>query len=143
MNVDALASKDLPAPTDDGSRPAAARLLEAHLVQLGRAGLLVDRRLAPALLRLRSRRLYRLLGYVRLADYLGERLGMSLRRCQAILRLERMLADLPRLLRALLDGEVSLSKVETVAAAATSATEEFWLERARRLTVSGLRETVA
>src|SRR5438093_6041218 len=131
MNVDAFASNDLPGPTDDGRRPAAAHLLEAHLVRLGRAGLLVDRRLAPGLLRLHSRRLYRLLGYVRLADYLGERLGMSLRRCQAILRLARTLPGLPRLRRALLDGEVSLSKVETVAGAATSAPEELWLERAR------------
>jgi hypothetical protein len=139
--VDAFA---LPAITlrsaSDGSRLLAARLLERNLLRIGRAGTLVDRRLAPGLQRLRLRRLYRLLGYVRLGDCLTERLGMSLRRCQAILRLERVVESLPGLGRALQAGEVSLSKVETVAGGATAATEAFWLERARRLTVAGLRE---
>src|SRR5713101_7512317 len=89
---------------------------------------------------MRSRRLYRLLGYVRLGDYLTERLGMSLRRCQAILRLERVVESLPGLGRALQAGELSLSKVESIAGVATAATEALWLERARRLTVAGLRE---
>ena len=72
---------------DDAPRRLAAHLLERTLLRLGRAGLAVERRLAPGLSRMHGRRLYRLLGYVRLADYLTERLGMSLRRCQAILRL--------------------------------------------------------
>jgi hypothetical protein len=125
-----------------GPRLLAAHLLERNLLRLGRAGALVERRLAPGLQRLASRRLYRLLGYVRLGDYLTERLGMSLRRCQAILRLERVVESLPRLGLALKAGEVSLSKVETVAGVATDVTEMFWLERARRLTVADLRETV-
>ncbi len=126
----------------DGSRLLAVHLLERNLHRLGRAGALVERRLAPGLQRLASRRLYRLLGYVRLGDYLTERLGMSLRRCQAILWLERVVGSLPRLGLALETGEVSLSKVETVAGVATAATETLWLERARRLTVAALREAV-
>jgi len=86
------------------SRLLAARLLERNLLRIGRAGTLVDRRLAPGLQRLRSRRLYRLLGYVRLGDYLTERLGMSLRRCQSILRLERVVESLPGLGLALQAG---------------------------------------
>ena len=124
------------------SRLLAARLLERNLLRIGRAGTLVDRRLAPGLQRLRSRRLYRLLGYVRLGDYLTERLGMSLRRCQSILRLERVVESLPGLGLALQAGDVSLSKVEAVAGVATAESEAFWLERARRLTVSALRDVV-
>src|SRR5262245_42877674 len=87
-----------------------------------------------------GRRLYCLLGYVRLGDYLTERLGMSLRRCQAILRLERALARLPRLARAYEAGALSVSKLELIAPAATADTEEAWLERATRLPLDSLRE---
>jgi len=90
-----------------------------------------------------GRRLYRLLGYVRLADYLTERLGMSLRRCQAILRLERALAGLPRLAQALAAGEVSVSKLEAVAGVATPETEATWLARAKQLPLGSLREAAS
>src|SRR5206468_6398896 len=105
-----------------------------------RAGVVVERRLAPGLSRMHARRLYRLLGYARLGDYLTERLGMSLRRCQAILRLERALVALPRLARALEEGAVSVSKLEVAAAAATPATEAAWLDRTKRLPFEDLRE---
>jgi len=59
-NVDALASNDLPRPTHDGRRPAAAaRLLEGHLVQLRRTVIVVGQRLASGLLMLRPRPLVR------------------------------------------------------------------------------------
>ena len=68
--------------TVPGNEPRllAARLLERTLLRLGRAGTVVERRLAPGLCRMHGRRLYSPLGYIRLADYLTERLGMSLRR---------------------------------------------------------------
>ena len=139
--VDASASRSLPDSIPGGEpRLLAARLLERTLLRLGRAGVVVERRLAPGLSRIHGRRLYRLLGYVRLADYLTERLGMSLRRCQAILRLERALAALPRLAQALEAGEVSVSKLEVAASAATPVTEAAWLDRARRLPLACLRE---
>ena len=139
--VDASASRSLPDRIPGGEpRLLAARLLERTLLRLGRAGVVVERRLAPGLSRIHGRRLYRLLGYVRLADYLTERLGMSLRRCQAILRLERALAALPRLAQALEAGEVSVSKLEVAASAATPVTEAAWLDRARRLPLACLRE---
>ncbi|OLE65784.1 MAG: hypothetical protein AUG03_03010 [Acidobacteria bacterium 13_1_20CM_2_68_14] len=139
--VDASASRSLP-DSIPGAEPRllAPRLLERTLLRLGRAGVVVERRLAPGLSRIHGRRLYRLLGYVRLADYLTERLGMSLRRCQAILRLERALAALPRLAQALEAGEVSVSKLEVAAAAATPVTEAAWLDLARRLPLAYLRE---
>lgn len=118
----------------------AARLLEQALLRLGRADTVVGRRLAPGLARLHGRRLYRLLGYVRLGDYLTERLGMSLRRCQSILRLERALASLPRMARALEAGEVSVSRLEIAAGAATAETEAAWLERSEHMPLTVLRE---
>jgi len=148
-DVDASALRSLPDIVSDVGpglvpdgepRLLAARLLEHTLLQLGRAGTVVERRLASGLSRMHGRRLYLLLGYVRLADYLTERLGMSLRRCQAILRLERALARLPRLARALAAGEVSVSKLEVAADVATAETETAWLERARRLPLASLRE---
>ena len=142
-SIPMLRTAPLASASGADGRLSAARLLERHLLRLGRAGVLVERRLAPGLERMRSRNLYRLLGYVRLGDYLAERLGMSLRRCQAILRLERALERLPRLRQALLAGEVSLSKAEVVAGAASADTEAAWLELSSRLTVAGLREAVA
>ncbi len=126
--------------SNDAARVLAARLLERTLLRLGRAGAIVERRLAPGLSRMHGRRLYRLLGYVRLADYLTERLGISLRRCQAILRLERALTGLPRLAEALEAGEVSVSKMEVAAGAATPDTDSLWLERAKSLPLASLRE---
>src|SRR6267142_2515252 len=145
--IRALSTQQPPAATLQPAPAGVSRLLAAHLLErtllrIGRAGTLVDRRLAPGLQRLRSRRLYRLLGYVRLGDYLTERLGMSLRRCQSILRLERVVESLPGLGLALQAGEVSLSKVEAVAGVATAGSEAFWLEQARRLTVTLLRDVV-
>jgi len=147
--VSCLASSATPSPsqgkgsaTDGISRLLAARLLECNLVRIGRAGTTVDRRLATRLDRLRSRCLYRPLGFVRLGDFLTERLGMSLRRCQAILRLERAIRTLPAIARALEAGELSFSRVEAISGVATAATEELWLERARRLPVGPLRQAV-
>ncbi len=138
--IDASAFRSLP-DIVPGAEPRllAARLVESTLLRLGRAGVVIERRLVPGLSRLHRRRLYTHLGYVRLADYLTERLGMSLRRCQAILRLERALAPLPRLARALQAGELSVSKLEVAAAAATPETEAMWLDRARKLPLPSLR----
>jgi len=145
--IDASASRSLPdipitgitVPADE-RRLLAARLLESTLLRLGRAGVVLERRLVPGLSRIHRLRLYTHLGYVRLADFLTERLGMSLRRCQSILRLERALAPLPRLARALEAGELSVSRLELAAAAATSETEADWLDRAKRLPLPILRE---
>ncbi len=67
---------------------------------------------------------------------------MSLRRCQAILRLERVVVSLPHVGEALRFGEISLSKVEALSTVATDATEAFWLDRARHLSVADLREEI-
>jgi hypothetical protein len=119
-------------------RRLAANLLEAQLLRLARAGSVVEHRLGPGLLALVARRLYRRLGYVRLGDYLTERLGMSLRRCQAIVRLERALRSLPAVAAAFEAGSLPPSKVRVVASAATPGTQDVWLARAKQMTVRDL-----
>jgi hypothetical protein len=124
------------------SRRLAANLLEAQLLRLARAGAVIERRLGPGLVALSAPRLYRRLGFVRLGDYLTERLGMRLRRCQSIIRLERTLGDLPAVAAAFDAGALPPSKVRIVASAATPATQELWLARAQRLTVRDLQAAV-
>jgi len=126
--------------TPERLRPLAARLLESQLVRLVRASATLERRLGSGLAALHTGQLYRHLGYVRAADYLTERLGMSLRRCQSLLRTERALRDLLSVAAALDTGALGLSKVQIVAAAATAETQEIWLARAQRLTVRQLEE---
>ncbi|PYT33173.1 MAG: hypothetical protein DMF52_16150, partial [Acidobacteria bacterium] len=87
---------------------------------------------------LSARRQYRRLGFVRLGDYLTERLGISLRRCQSIVRMERALRDLPAVAAAYDAGALPPSKVRIVASAATPQTQDLWLARAQCLTVRDL-----
>ncbi|MBI1951700.1 MAG: DUF222 domain-containing protein [Acidobacteria bacterium] len=128
--------------TPERLRPLAARLLESQLARLVRASATLERRLGSGLAALHAGQLYRHLGYVRAADYLTERLGMSLRRCQSLLRTERALRDLPTVAAALDTGALGASKVQIIAAAATPETQEIWLARAQRLTVRQLEELV-
>jgi hypothetical protein len=128
------------AAPDPPQRGLAARLLESEILRLARAAGLLESRLGPGLVLMVSGRLYRRLGYVRLADYLSERLGMSLRRCQAIARLSRAVRDLPLVASAFASGALSPSKLRVVASAATPETQDLWLGRARRLSVRQLEE---
>jgi hypothetical protein len=114
--------------------------LEGQLVRLARANATIERRLGRGLAALHAGQLYRHLGYVRVADYLTERLGMSLRRCQSLLRTERLLRDLPSVAAALDTGALGVSKAQIVAAVATPETQELWLARAQKLTVRQLEE---
>ncbi len=119
-------------------RPLAAHLLESQLVRLVRASATLERRLGSGLAALHAGQLYRHLGFVRAADYLTERLGMSLRRCQSLLRTERALRDLPSIAAALDTGALGVSKVQIIAATATPGTQELWLARAQKMTVRQL-----
>jgi hypothetical protein len=100
----------------------------------------VERRLAFGLRLLCEGRRYRDLGYVRLGDYLTERLGMSLRRCQSLLRSDRVLSECPALARAFDAGDLLPSRLEAIAGVVAPATDSEWLERALRLPVRRLEE---
>ena len=119
-------------------RPLAARLLEGQLARLVRANGFIDRRIGRGLDALHAGQLYRHLGYVRSSDYVTERLGMSLRRCQSLLRTERALRDLPLVAAALEAGSLGVSKAQVLAGIATPETQELWLARAGTQTVRQL-----
>ncbi|MFQ5876407.1 MAG: hypothetical protein ACE5JH_01760 [Acidobacteriota bacterium] len=133
----------MPRPGVDASAVTsglAARLLESQLLRLTRAGAVIERRLGRGLYLMSGEGRFRRLGYVRLADYLTERLGMSLRRAQSLLRMDRALRVLPHVARAFDAGDLPPSKLRVIAAASTAATQALWLARARRLTVRELED---
>ncbi len=119
-------------------RDLSAKLLEDQLIRLARANGVIERRLGPGLRTLSGQKLYRRLGFVRLGDYLTERLGMSLRRCQSIVRCERALARLPAVAAAFDAGDLPRSKLRAIIDVVSEETQEFWLARARRFTVRDL-----
>jgi hypothetical protein len=119
-------------------RELSAKLLEDQLRRLAGANEVIERRLGPGLHAMSGRRLYRRLGFVRLGDYLTERLGMSIGSCQSIVRCERALDRLPAIAAAFDAGEISVSRLRTIVEVATPETQELWLARARRLDVNGL-----
>jgi hypothetical protein len=114
--------------------------LVRQLVRLVKATAAIDRRLGRGLDLLHTGQLYRQLGYVRAADYVTERLGMSLRRCQSLLRMERALRDLPSVAAAFDSGSLGVSRARVIADVATPDTQELWLARAGKLTVRQLEE---
>jgi len=77
---------------------------------------------------------------VRLSDYVVERLGLSHRTAQELIRVEEALVRLPAIAAAFDEGALTSSHVRTLARIATSETESFWLALARRLSVRELAE---
>ena len=103
----------------------------------------LERRLGAALIRLHTGRHYRSLGFVRLADYVAERLGVSHRTAQEWMRVEDALATLPAMAAAFESGEITSGHVRILARVATRETETFWIALARRSAVRQLAGAVA
>lgn len=124
-------------------RDLCAPLLDGWLRRLTRQDALCRRvlgRLAAAFL---ARRAHSRLGFVRLADYARERLGMSGREVEELARVARGLEQLPAVARAFLDGDLSWSHVRLLVSVATAETEAEWLHRALGRPVRALRAAVA
>ncbi len=75
------------------------------------------------------------LGYARLGDYARERLGCSARSLQDWARVERALAGLPGLERALVDGALAWSKVRLLARFVVPEDEATWIAWAQMQSV--------
>jgi len=115
---------------------------EGRLARLG-AALGPLRRVQAALAeRLRASRAWERLCYARLGDYARERLGVSSRQVQELARVDRALAELPALERALLENALPWSKVRLVARVASPEDEAAWIERARAVSTRGLEDEV-
>jgi len=100
----------------------------------------VERRLGAALLRLRGERLFRSLGFVRLSDYVTERLGLSHRTAQELMRVEEALSTLPAIAAVFEEGTLTSSHVRILARVAIPEAESYWLALARRSSVRELAE---
>jgi hypothetical protein len=121
----------------------AAFLLDRHLRRLGAMRNPIELRLARLLARLQERSGYLDLGFARLCDYVIERLGISVRRMQALLQMDARLRDLPLTSEAFSRGRISLSQLRLLLRVATPGTEAAWLEKAARLNVRLLERELA
>lgn len=81
---------------------------------------------------------YRRLGFVRLADYARERLGVSARTLQSAAWLATRLDALPAVARAYDRSELSWAQARAICKVAVAADEQQWLALARRSTVEAL-----
>lgn len=102
----------------------------------------VTRRMGRLLLTMKRRQLYRSLGFVRMGDYVAERLGLSHRTAQELVRTEEALQRLPLSAAAFEAGEISPSHLRLLSREADPITEEFWVTFARRATVRELDQAM-
>ena len=120
----------------------AAFLLDRHLRRLGRMRNPLELRLARLLARLQERSGYLELGFARLSDYVIERLGISVRRMQALVQMDGRLRDLPLTSEAFARGPISSSQLRLLLRVATPESEDDWLKKAYRLNVRLLEREV-
>lgn len=120
----------------------AAFLLDRHLRRLGSMRNPLELRLARLLARLQKNSGYLELGFARLSDYVTERLGITVRRMQALLQMDGRLQDLPRTSEAFARGRISSSQLRLLLRVVTQETETAWLEKAARLNVRLLEREV-
>ena len=100
------------------------------------------REAASLLAGIRTRSLYRDIGFVRFGDYVLEHLGVSARTAQEWLRTEEALSRLPLLSSAFDSGVVTSSHVRLLARVATPHTEAFWVRLAQGTPVRFLARRV-
>jgi hypothetical protein len=102
-----------------------------------------DLELGRLLGRFRDGELHHHLGFARLADYAPERLGVSLRTAQELIRASEALPALPLAAAAYRSGTITASHVRLLSRVATEADEALWVTRARRMTVRRFARAVA
>jgi len=102
-----------------------------------------ERALGRGLALMRGGQLCRPLGFGRLGDYVLERLGMSTRTVQELMRTSEALASLPVTAAALERGEIKEGHARLLTRVATATDEAMWVARARKMSVRGLARAVA
>ena len=120
-----------------------AAAIESELRQACRAEAAGRRALATVARELLRRRVYRRLGFARLGDYAGERLGISARALEIAARVATRLDELPAIAAAFRDGELTWTQVRVLCNVAGPADEASWLDRARGGTVDDLEALIA
>jgi hypothetical protein len=135
---------EAPASDRDGAfGPAGAT---ADAAELAAAAVRAHGPLRRALARLAARWLvlrgWERLGYARLADHARERLGLGARQMHELARVDRALADLPRIDAAFTSGSVAWTRTRLLCRVATGADEGPWLAFSRRVTARALAREV-
>ena len=87
-------------------------------------------------------RLYGMLGYAKLEDYVRERLGISLRKAWALAKVERATARSDDFARAYRDGRLSWVRALTLVPVLERANAAAWIARAETVTVRRLDDEV-
>jgi hypothetical protein len=119
-----------------------AFLFDRHLRRLAVMRHPIELRLARSLGRLQASSGYLDLGFSRLSDYVTERLGISVRRAQDLLRIDRRLRELPLTSEAFALGRITQSQLRLLLRVVTPETECDWLGKAVRLNVRLLEREV-
>jgi len=115
---------------------------EERLAELAAAFGPLRRVQAAIAARLVATRGWKRLCFARLGDYARERPGVSQRQVQELARVDRALAGLPALERALVANALPWSKVRLVARVATAEDEAAWIARARAVSARRLEQEV-
>ena len=136
----AACADDVLVDVRDARDPALGYAVERRLVARARSRGALRAALARVAARAVERRIWEPLGYVRLADYAREWLGVSGREVQDLAIAGTRLERLPAVEAALRRGEIPWSKARLVARVATAEDEGAWLALARRRTASALEK---
>jgi hypothetical protein len=113
--------------------------LDHQMTLLAHAHQAIDRYLGRGLMLLERRDGLMRLGFARVADYAGQFLGMAGRTALELQQIARELQRFPLIQTAYERGLLCKSKVREMLRCLQPEDEAAWVERARRLTVRGLR----
>jgi hypothetical protein len=127
--------------SQDIDRNAAAILLDWNLRRLSQGKAVIDLRLGELLVKLRKRQPQKL-GYVRLADYTREEMGIPWRSASLLVNNWTALEKLPLLKQAHRAGLISKSKLRFLLRVATAENEKAWIEKASKVSVRALEDLV-
>ncbi len=131
-----------PPPLDERRhvlREEAGLLLDRLLVRVARGRGAIDVAMGEALAALSIGDRALQLGYSKVGDYARERLDLAPRTAQAMVRLARALRERPLLRAAVLSGQVSARKAQTILPLAVGVAEADWTTRATAETVRALQ----
>ena len=117
-------------------------VLDVGLQKAACARAVLERQLGRRLRRLKDKDQLKHFGCSRFGDFVAERLGMSLRSAQEMMRISEKLDELPALRQASDKGQLKPSAVRLLCSFVTPEDEAEWVARARLLTVRELEEAI-
>ena len=121
----------------------AARDLDRRLKRLVKAARSAEAEVARALLDMKRRGLFRVLGYSRIQDYAAVELDMGRDKAKELADLAEKLEGLPQISSEFSNGEITWTKARLIARVAKVDDEEDWIAAARSLPSRVLERKVA